>query len=227
MRMSYARRWAVVLAVVVAAFLIFSLPPYLTAHPSRSRVPATFGLHYPLLVFHVALATVAIVAALVQIWPGVRVRWPRVHRRAGRVYVAAALPAAASGMVIGAATPFGPFLAVGSVALAALWLWFTVNGYLAARRRHFADHRHHMLRSVTLAFSIITNRIWNPILYISLQPLRDSVFGGNEEHFIWLVAGLSGWLGWTIPLLAMQWWLTRTRDAATSSISRPPDTLRV
>jgi hypothetical protein len=84
-----------------------------------------------------------------------------------------------------------------------------------------------MLRSVTLAFSIITNRIWNPILYISLQPLRDSVFGGNEEHFSWLVAGLSGWLGWTIPLFAMQWWLTRTRDVAPSSISHPPDTLRV
>jgi hypothetical protein len=84
-----------------------------------------------------------------------------------------------------------------------------------------------MLRSVTLAFSIITNRIWNPILYISLQPLRDSVFGGDEEHFIWLVAGLSGWLGWTVPLLAMQWWLTRPRDLAPSSISQPPDTLRV
>jgi uncharacterized membrane protein len=227
MRMTYATRWWAALAIVVAAFLAFSLPPYLTVDPSRSRVPATFGLHYPLLVVHVALATVAIVVALVQIWPGVRARWPRVHRYAGRVYVAAALPAAASGMVIGAATPFGPFLAVGSVALAALWLWFTLNGYLAARRRHFADHRRHMLRSVTLAFSIITNRIWNPILYISLQPLRDSVFGGDEEHFIWLVAGLSGWLGWTVPLLAMQWWLTRARDLAPSSISQPPDTLRV
>jgi hypothetical protein len=93
--------------------------------------------------------------------------------------------------------------------------------------RRFADHRRHMLRSVTLAFSIITNRVWNPILYIGLQPLRDSMFGGDEEHFIWLVAGLSGWLGWTIPLLAMQWWLTRTRDVALSSVSHPPDTLRV
>jgi uncharacterized membrane protein len=225
--MAYAVRWSAALAVVVAAFLAFSLPPYLTVDPARSRVPATFGLHYPLLVAHVALATVAMAAALVQIWPGVRARWPRLHRGIGRVYVAAAISAAATGMVIGAVTPFGPILAVGSVALAALWLWFTVNGFLAARARRFADHRRHMLRSVTLAFSIITNRIWNPILYITLQPLRDSVFGGNEEHFIWLVAGLSGWLGWKIPLLAMQWWLTRGRDVARSSVSQPPDTLRV
>jgi uncharacterized membrane protein len=227
MRMIYARRGSALLVVVVAVFLVLSLPPYLTVDPARSRVPATFGLHYPLLVAHVALATVAIVAALVQIWPGVRARWPRMHRYTGRVYVAAALPAAASGMVIGAATPFGPFLAVGSVALAALWLWFTVNGYLAARRRDIASHRRHMLRSVTLAFSIITNRIWNPIFYLTLQPLRDSVFGGDEEHFIWLVAGLSGWLGWTVPLLAVQWWLNRRSEMPASSIPQPPNTLRV
>ena len=27
------------------------------------------------------------------------------------------------------------------------------------------------------------------MLFITLQPLQDSVFGGNEEHFSWLVAG--------------------------------------
>ena len=225
--MTYAQRWSAALLFVVAAFLVFSLSPYLTVDPARSRVPSTFGLHYPLLIVHITVATVAMVMALVQIWPGVRARWPRVHRGAGRVYVAAVLPAAAIGMVIGAATPFGPILATGSVALAALWLWFTVNGYLAARRRRFADHRRHMLRSVTLAFSVITNRIWNPILYITLQPLRDSVFGGDEERFIWLVAGLSGWLGWTIPLLAVQWWLMRRPDVAPASIPQSPDTLRV
>lgn len=209
---------------MVAAFLVFSLPPYLTVDPARSRVPSTFGLHYPLLVAHVGLATVAMLMALVQIGPGVRARWPRVHRSAGRVYVAAALPAAAVGVVIGAATPFGPVLAVGTVVLGGLWFGFTVNGFVAARRHRFADHRRHMLCSVTLAFSIITNRIWNPILYIGLQPLRDSVFGGDEERFIWLVAGLGGWLGWTIPLLAVRWWLRRHPVVSPSSIIPSVDT---
>jgi uncharacterized membrane protein len=167
------------------------------------------------------------VAAVAQIWPGLRVRWPRLHRTAGRVYVAAALPAAAGGMAIGAATPFGPVLATSNVVLAALWLWFTANGYLAARHRRYADHRRHMIRSATLVFSVITNRIWAPILYVTLQPVRDNIFGGDERDFIWLVAGLAGWLGWTIPLLAVQWWLTRRPDAALSSFSQPPDPLRV
>lgn len=79
----------------------------------------------------------------------------------------------------GAATPFGPLLAVSNVVLASLWLWFTINGYLAGRRRQFAEHRRHMIRSATLALSIITNRIWTPVLVVALHPLQDSLFGGN------------------------------------------------
>jgi uncharacterized membrane protein YozB (DUF420 family) len=233
MRMAYATTptrttWlAAALGVIVAGFLVYSVPPYLTGDAARSRVPATFGLHYPLLVGHVALASVAMVAAVAQIWPGLRRRHPVTHRRVGRVYVVTAIPAALCAMVIGAATPFGPILAVGNVVLAALWLWFTINGYLAAKARRFVEHRRHMIRSATLALSIITNRIWTPILFIGLEPLQDSVFGGNEEHYLWVVAGVGALLGWSIPLLAVQWWLTRGAQLPASSISQPPDTLRV
>lgn len=155
-----ARKWlAPALAVIVVGFLAFSLPPYFTGD---TRVTATFALHYPLLVGHVMFASVAMVAAVAQIWPRLRVRHHVLHRRVGRVYVYTAVPAAVCAMVIGAATPFGPFLAVSNVLLASLWLWFTLNGYLAAHQRRFADHRRHMVRSAALALSIITNRIWTP-----------------------------------------------------------------
>jgi uncharacterized membrane protein len=206
-----------VLAVIVAAFLLFSLPPYFTG---GTRVPATFGLHYPLLVAHVMFGSVAMVTAVAQIWPRLRARRPVLHRRTGRVYVGAAIPAAVLAMVIGSATPFGPLLAVSNVLLGAVWLWFTVNGFVAARQRRFADHRRHMVRSATVALSTITNRIWTPLLFIALQPLQDSVFGGNEEHYLWFVAGLGAWLGWTIPLATVQWWLTRKPLGPPSSISQ-------
>jgi uncharacterized membrane protein len=215
--LSPTRKWlAPALAVIVVAFLAFSLPPYFTG---GTRVPATFALHYSLLVAHVMFASVAMVAAVVQIWPRLRARHPVLHRRVGRVYVYTAIPAAGCAMVIGAATPFGPILAVSNVFLASLWLWFTINGYLAARQRRFAEHRRHMVRSATLALSIITNRIWTPILFIALHPLQDSVFGASEEHFLWFTAGLGAWLGWTIPLLAVQRWLNRKPALASSAIS--------
>jgi uncharacterized membrane protein len=216
-----AKRLATALAVIVVVFLAYSLPPYFTG---GTRVPATFALHYPLLVGHVMFASVAMVAAVAQIWPGRRVRRPALHRRTGRVYVYAAIPAALCAMVIGAATPFGPFLAVSNVLLASLWLWFTINGYLAGRRRRFVEHRRHMIRSATLAMSIITNRIWTPVLVVALHPLQDSVFGGNEEHFVWMMAGVGAWLGWTIPLGAVQWWLNRRHALAPSSISQLTNT---
>lgn len=211
-------------AVVVAAFLAYSLPPYFTG---GTRVPATFALHYPLLVGHVMFASVAMVAAVVQIWPGIPIARPGLHRRIGRIYVCAAIPAAVCAMVIGAASPFGPFLAVSNVLLASLWLWFTINGYLAARQRRFAQHRRHMVLSATLALSIITNRIWTPVLVITFLPLRDSMFGGNPEHFVWFVAGIGAWLGWSIPFFAVRRWLNRKTVLPPSSISQLSNTQRV
>jgi uncharacterized membrane protein len=214
---------AVALAVVVVAFLVYSLPPYFTG---GTRVPPTFALHYPLLVGHVMFASVAITAAVLQIWPGLRSRRPALHRRVGRTYVVTAIAAAVCAMVIGAVTPFGPFLAVSDVILASLWLWFTINGYLAARQRRLAEHGRHMVCSATLALSIITNRIWTPILFITLRPLQDSVFGGDAEHYLWFAAGLGAWLGWTVPLLTVQRWLRR-KPVTPSSIPQPMDISQV
>jgi uncharacterized membrane protein len=220
-----SRKWpASALTVVVVAFLAYSLPPYFTG---GTRVPATFAIHYPLLVAHVMFASMAMVTAVAQIWPGLRAKRPVLHRRVGRIYMCTAIPAAACAMVIGAATPFGPFLAVSNVLLATMWLWFTINGYLAARQRRFAQHRRHMILSATLALSIITNRIWTPILVVTFLPLQDSMFGGNEEHFVWFVAGIGAWLGWSIPFFAVRRWLNRKTVLPPSSISQLSNTQRV
>jgi uncharacterized membrane protein len=194
----------VVLVFVVAGFLAFSLPPYLTG---GSRVPSTFTLHHPLLVAHVLLATVAMVAVVVQICAA----RSRLHPWIGRMYVFSALPAAVSALVIGALTPFGPVLAVSNVVLATLWLWFTLNGYRQARRRRLGAHRVAMIYSGTLALSVITNRIWTPLLAVLLNPLQQSMFGGDDQAYLYLVAGLGGWLGWLVPLLTVRWWMRRRR----------------
>jgi hypothetical protein len=210
------------LLVVVVVFLVYSLLPYLTG---GTRVPATFGWHYPLLVAHVMFGSLAMATAVLQFWPALRAR-PVLHRRIGRVYVCSALPSAGFALVIGAATPFGPMLAVSNVALALLWGWFTIHGYRAARRRSFAEHRRHMVRSAALALSVITNRVWTPVLILGLDPLKDNVFGGDEERYLQFAAGLGGWLGWVIPLAAVQWWLTH-RPVTSSAVPPLTDTRAV
>lgn len=127
---------------------------------------------------------------------------------AGHVYVfGGVIPAGCIGLIIGAVSPFGPTLRVSNILLATLWLTFTVAGYRMGRRRRFAEHRRWMVRSFALTMSVITNRLWAVIAVIVLTPQLHTTFGGNEAVMIQTIAGLSGWLGWVIPLLFAEWWL--------------------
>jgi hypothetical protein len=218
MRTPYAQRrlWAILpLFLIVLAFVGFALPPYLTLDPARSRVPVAGAVrgYYPLLVGHVICGSIAILAACLQVWPWLRSRFPDVHRRTGQVYVfAGVLPAGAMGLVIGALTPFGPVLRASNVVLALVWLTVTITGYRAGRQYRLEDHRRWMIRSVVLTLSIITNRIWAVVWVIALVPQLQTTFGGNEALMIQSIAGLSGWLGWVLPLVVTEWWLEWRRE---------------
>jgi uncharacterized membrane protein len=208
----WRRPWIVPLAAVAVAFVAFSLPPYLSLDPARSRVPQPpgFGLHFPLLVAHVVFGSIALLTACAQVWPWLRERHPAVHRTVGRVYVfAGVLPAGLLALPVGALSPFGPVARVSNVLLASLWLAVTITGYRRARQRRFVEHRRWMVRSFALTASIITNRVWGAIAYVTLAPHLDTLFQGNETMLAWTIAGLATWLGWVLTLLAAEWWLER------------------
>ncbi|WP_156755334.1 DUF2306 domain-containing protein [Actinokineospora pegani] len=208
------RFWPLPLAAVVLIFLATTLPNYLSFDPAQARLPPVedFPPHYPLLVAHILAATIAMVAGFCQVWPWLRARHPRLHRRAGRVYVfAGVLPAGISGLVIGAVSPFGPATATSNVILALLWLATTAAGFHAARQRRFAEHREWMLRSAVLTFSIIGNRVVGPVADTLLRPGLDTTFAGSKLALGQTTASLSAWLGWTIPLIALELYLINKR----------------
>ena len=209
------RPWVLPLGLLVTAFLVFSLPPYLGLDPAQSRIPAPTGWYYPALVTHIGIATVAMVTCALQIWPWLRQKYPAVHRRTGRVYVfAGAIPASIAGFTIALAAPFGPVAAVSNVLLATLWFGCTVQGYRMARARRFGEHRRWMIRSFALCMSIIGNRIWGVVWTMVLTPQLDTTFGGSELALGQAIAGITTWTGWVLPLLAAEWWLGRGRRRA-------------
>ncbi|MFB9905450.1 DUF2306 domain-containing protein [Allokutzneria oryzae] len=226
----FRRPWIAPLAFVVIAFLAFSLPRYLSFDPARSLVPAPpdFPAHYPVLVAHILFGAVAMVTCALQVWPWLRQRHPAKHRIIGRVYVfAGVLPAGALGFVVGITSPFGPVAQVSHVLLSAMWLGFTVMGLVTARQRRMAEHRRWMVRSFALTMSIITNRLWSVLASVVLTPRLETAFGGSELALTQSIGAISSWLGWTIPLLAAQWWLDRgqrrrTRTAMPSSSAASP-----
>ena len=210
------------LAAVTVLFVVFSLPPYLSLDPARSRVPTppAFPAHYPLLVAHVIFGSVALLTAVLQVWPWLRQRHPVAHRRIGRVYVfGGVLPAGLLGLPVGAFSPFGPVARASNVLLALVWLAVTVTGYRMARRRRYADHRRWMIRSFALTTSIITNRVWAVAAYLLLAPQLPTTFHGDEGLFASTIAGLATWLGWVGTLLVAEWWLeTRGHASAGGSL---------
>ena len=214
MRRWWQPAWMAPLAVLVVGFIAFSIPPYLSLDPTRSRVPQTEGFapHYPLLVAHVVFGSVAMVTGCFQIWPWFRRRYLGTHRMMGRLYVfGGVVPAGIMGLTIGAVSPFGPTIRASNVLLALVWLTCTIAGFRMARQGRFIEHRRWMIRSVVLTMSVITNRIWAVIASIILIPQLPTTFGGNEAWMVQTIAGLSGWLGWVLPLLVAEWWIVERR----------------
>jgi hypothetical protein len=209
----FRRTWAVApLMLLALAFISYSLPPYLTLDPSRSRiVPPSIGPgYYPALVAHVVFGSIAMFTACLQVWPWLRREHPTVHRRLGLLYIfGGVLPAGAMGLTLGAVSPFGPVIRASNVLLAIVWLTVTTTGFRAGRRHSWIEHRRWMTRSVVLTFSVITNRVWTAIWIIVFLPQLETTFGGNERLMIQTIAGLSGWLGWVIPLVVAEWRLER------------------
>lgn len=212
----WRRPWVAPLMVVAVVFIAFSLPPYLSLDPSRSRVPAPgfFPPHFVMLSLHVVFGSIAMITCCLQIWPWFRGRFPKAHRVIGRVYVfGGCLPSGLLGLTVGLATPFGPVTMASDVLLALLWLGCTLTGWRMARQRRFVDHRRWMVRSFALTMSIITNRLYSVLFMILLSPQLETTFHGDEKLMVATISGLGAWLGWVLPLLLAEWWLERG-DAA-------------
>lgn len=203
----WRRPWVAPLALVVAGFLVYSVPPYLTLDPAQSRVPAPagFAAHYWFLVAHITFGTIAIVGVVLQIWPWLRRTHPVVHRRVGRVYVfAGALPSAVMAGIIGAVSPFGPVVGALDVVAALLWLGFTLAGWRAIRQRRYADHRKWMVRSFAMTMNTLMSRALSPIAFLLVMPRVD-----DKEELILTAGTLSAVLSVLSLLLLSQWWLDR------------------
>lgn len=207
-------RWrssALVLGIVTIGFLAFVLPPYLGLDPSQSRVPIRFSWLYPVLVIHIFLGSVALVTACLQLWPWLRRRHPGAHRWSGRLYVfAGALPTSLAALTFAPVGQWGPNQQVPNVLLGVLWFGTTIAGYRLARQHRYAEHREWMIRSVALAFSIVSNRPWQMICFAVFSP--ELFTGGPIDPAAMAQAvGVSTWMSLVGNLFIAEWWLHRTR----------------
>ncbi len=208
----WRRPWIAPLALLVAAFLAYSVPPYLTLDPARSRVPAPpgFAAHYWFLVAHILFGTIAIVGVILQIWPWLRRTHPVAHRRIGRVYVfGGAIPSALMALTIAPFSVFGPAAGALNFAGGLLWLGFTIAGFRATRQRRYADHRKWMIRSFAMTINTLLSRVYVPLAFLGLSPWYP-----DQASLIQAASTLSGTMSLLTLLLLSQWWLDRNPKPA-------------
>lgn len=210
----WRRPWIAPLMFVCAAFLAFSVPPYVTGNPENSRLPIPEGnpVYFWLLTAHVMFGTIAMTTGCFQIWPAFRARYRRGHRITGRVYVfAGVLPAGLLGFYIGWYTDAGPSVRVANLVGSALWLMFTYAAFRAARQKRFDAHRRWMSRSFALAMSIALSRVFNIAATIILTPRVDTTFGGNERMMHFTAASIGVWISPLLLLVLTDYLLERRK----------------
>lgn len=207
------RPWLILLGLLTVSFLAYSLPPYLGFDPSQSRAPIRADVpgYYALLVIHILCGGLALVTACLQLSARLRRRRPQVHRWSGRLYFACVLPAAIAVIVISPFAGLSLSQRVSNTLLAVLWLATTVAGYRAASQRRYRDHGEWMVRSVALAFSIISTRVWFAVWsLLTAQEVPTDRTVGDQDLTVQVFA-VSDWLGWVVNLLVAEWWLNRRR----------------
>ena len=174
---------------MVVRFFDVGAPPEMLADTSRF-----FVMPVPVVVHIVSACLFTLVGAL-QFSKALRQsRW---HRLSGRVLVVAGILAAASGLWLANFYPplgnEGPLLYWFRMAAGLGMLWFLVQGFRAARRRRFDEHRPHMLRAYALGLGASTQMLIGiPVLLLFGEPAP-------------LVGDLMLGAGWVINLAVAQW----------------------
>ena len=181
---------------MVVRFADIGAPPEMLADTSRF-----FVMPVPVVVHIVGACLFTLLGAL-QFSKSLRRRnW---HRLSGRILVVAGMLAAASGLWLTNFYPplgnEGPLLYTFRMAAGLGMLWFVVQGFRAARRRRFDEHRPHMIRAYALGLGASTQMLIGiPVLLIFGEPTP-------------LVGDFMLGAGWVINLAVAQWAIGRSRS---------------
>ncbi len=130
--------------------LVTDYPMY---HAYRLQVIADRHLLIP----HTLSGTFALLAGPLQFWSRFRQRHLSLHRVIGCIYVIAVFIGSFTGIALASGRPGLPGTSMQAVA----WMVCTAAAFLAARNRHFVQHREWMARSYAVTFTFVSSRVLN------------------------------------------------------------------
>lgn len=146
---------AIGVAVVSARFLLPNPPMAQAMQGHLDARPIAFLTHVSCGITALVLGAIQFVTRL-----GVRRKW---HAAAGRIYVAACLAGAVSGLIIAWFSFAGPVATAGFTGLAVGWFVTTTMGFREIIAGRTASHRRWMVRSYALTLAAVTLRMMLPV----------------------------------------------------------------
>ncbi len=179
---------------VYFALLILALAATLAFSPLRAGYDWRFFLH-------IGAGSVFLGLAPFQFIGGIRRKFPRYHRLAGRVLVAAALLAIVSTFALHM-TPLGTATIPSQTVLLVIWLGSILAAVWCIRHGDIVWHQRHMARSLVAGAYFLLIRMFDRFIG------ADSVLGFEENPSVQFAN--SDWLGWLIPMIAVELFMTLT-----------------
>ncbi len=157
--------------------------------------------HLSWLLFHVAAASLGLLAGPFLLWSGLRRAPLRIHRTAGLVYLVGGGAGVLAGMILSTIVKHhAPAFYVGTFFLGVVWISAALMAYRSIRNRQIEAHKEWMIRSYVLTWSFVACRLPSLAIVQTLGP-------GGDTTILWAT--------WTVPLffteVALQWHRTAGR----------------
>lgn len=166
--------------------------------PGQPAFDGGFAKNPVLTYTHILPASVYIILSILQLAPGIRRRYIAFHRASGRIALACGYITGVTALVMAFKVPIGGFNeAVATTVFGLYFLFSLTRGLQHILHGRAALHRQWMLRAFAIALAVATVR---PVigLFFAFSGLPPQQFFGTAF-----------WLGFTLHLIAVEWWLRR------------------
>jgi hypothetical protein len=145
---------------------------------------------------HILFGGLALMVGWLQFSKRFRIANLKRHRFIGKIYVAAALLSGVCGFGIALVATGGIVAKLGFLTLAIVWLYFTMNAYIAAKKVDLEKHKVFMIYSYAACFGAVTLRIWLPLLILA--------FGSFLPAY-----RVVAWMAWVPNIIFAYFWVKR------------------
>ena len=164
----------------------------------KSKEVLKSRLWWSFLYTHIVTGGIAIVIGWIQFSKRMQTTYVKWHRTLGKIYVVMALLCAISGFYIGFFATGGLIPATGFIAMALIYFYTTLQGFLAIKNKQITAHQNYMTYSYAACLAAVTLRIYIPLSFVL------------EIDYI-LAYSIIAWVSW-IPNLAIAWWVNKRRE---------------